>query len=261
MPVVDDRGRFGGRINVVDALVALVLIVLIPLAYGSYLLFKTPPAKLTGVSPAKLYQGKNLRVQILGENLRPFMRVTFNTAQGRTFMLQNTKWAEVELPDLGPGVYDVELFDYRQSLDRLPKALTILPLAPVPTVQMEVTGAFTGMATEMAARLAVGEKFPPSGEPLAEVISLGAPTPGHLRLHAGDALLDVPLTDQRETPATLRVNCYVAPDPDGTLRCVLPGPAQPAPIAPDSVLTLAGPQGWLNFQIATVRAASQLFKQ
>ena len=244
----------------VDALVGLVLIVLIPLAYGSFLLFRTPPARLTGVSPAKMYQGSNLRVEIQGENLRPFMRVTFNTAQGRTFMLGNTKWAMVDLPDLGPGTYDVELFDYRQSVDRLPKALTILPLAPVPTVQMEVTGAFTGMAIEAAGRLTAGQKFPPTGEPLAEVLSLGSPAPGRLRLHAGDVMLELPLTDQREIPATLRVKCYVAPDPDGTLRCLLPGPSQPAPIAPDSVLTLAGPQGWVNFQIVTVRAPSQIVK-
>ena len=73
-------------------------------------------------------------------------------------------------------------------------------------------------------------------------------------------MLELPLTDQREIPATLRVKCYVAPDPDGSLRCMLPGPSQAAPIAPDSVLTLAGPQGWVNFQIATVRAPSPVSK-
>jgi hypothetical protein len=260
MALVDDRGRVGGRINVVDAVIALVLIVLIPVAYGSFLLFRTPPARLTGINPPKMYQGRNLRVEIQGENLRPFMRVTFNAVQGRTFMLGNTRWAMVDLPDLEAGTYDVELFDYRQSLARLPKALTILPLAPVPTVRMDVTGAFTGLGIEAAGRVSVGQKFPPTGEPLAEVLSLGAPVPGRLRLHAGDALLEVPLTDQREIPATLRVKCYIAPDPDGTLRCLLPGPSQPAPIAPDGVLTLAGPQGWVNFQIATVRTPSQTGK-
>jgi hypothetical protein len=260
MALIDDDGRVGGRINVVDAVVALVLVVLIPVAYGSYLLFRAPPARLTGVDPQKLYQGSNLRVQILGENLRPFMRVTFNTVQGRTFMLGNTRWAMVDLPDLGPGTYDVELFDHRQLLDRLPKALTILPLAPVSTVQMEVTGAFTGMAIESAGRLSVGQKFPPTGDPQAEVLSLGAPAPGRLRLHAGDAVLELRLNDQREIPATLLVRCYIAPDPDSTLRCLVPGPTQAAPVAPDSILTLAGPQGWVNFQIATVRAPSPIVK-
>ncbi|MCU1385433.1 MAG: hypothetical protein JWL71_4130 [Acidobacteria bacterium] len=260
MSIVDDRGRVGGRINAVDAGIALLLVVLIPLAYGSFLLFRTPQPRLTGVNPAKMYQGKNLRVEIQGENLRPFMRVTFNTVQGRTFMLGNTNWAMVDLPDLEAGTYDVELFDYRQSLAKLPQALTILPLAPVPTVQMEVSGAFTGMAIEAARRLSVGQTFPPSGAPLAEVLSLGAPTQGRLRLHAGDAMLELPLIDQRELPATLRVRCYVASDLDGTLRCMVPGPAQAVPVAPDSMLTLAAPQGWVNFQIATVRAPSQIVK-
>ena len=40
-----DRSRAGGRVNLVDAAAALLILVLIPMAYGAYLLFRTPPAK------------------------------------------------------------------------------------------------------------------------------------------------------------------------------------------------------------------------
>jgi hypothetical protein len=36
---------------------------------------------------------------------------------------------------------------------------------------------------------------------------------------------------------------------------MMSGPIQPAAVAPDSVLTLAGPQGWVNFQINDVHLA------
>ena len=47
------------------------------------------------------------------------MRVSFNTVQGRTFMIGSTEVAEVDLPDLDPGTYDVVLYDYAQEVDRL----------------------------------------------------------------------------------------------------------------------------------------------
>ncbi len=148
MAIVDDRGRIGGRVNLIDAVAAFLILVLIPVAFGAYLLFRTPPATLTAISPARLYQGANLRVEVQGENLRPFMRVRFDTLQGRSFMIGGTRGAMVDLPDLDPGVYDVVLYDYMQEVSRLPKALTILPLAPVPTVEVQVAGAFKALAAE-----------------------------------------------------------------------------------------------------------------
>ena len=77
MTVIDDRGRLFGRINLIDASAAVLLFVLIPVAYGAYLLFRTPQAKLTSITPDKLYHGPNQRIEIHGLNLRPYMRVTF----------------------------------------------------------------------------------------------------------------------------------------------------------------------------------------
>ena len=253
MTIVDDRGRVAGRFNLVDVVVAIVVLILIPVAYGAYLLFRTPPAKLLGINPTTLYQGKSLQIEIKGENLRPFMRVSFSTIQGRTFLIGSTKSAMVDLPDLGPGVYDVELFDYMQLADRLPKALTILPLAPVPTLEMEVAGKFTGVPPAVLAQIKPGMKFPPSGDALAEVLSVESPAPAHVRVRAGDKTLELPVTGQVELPATLRVRCYVALNADGSFRCDAPGPQQPATVMPDSVLTLAGPRGWVSFQITGVQ--------
>ena len=50
MPVIDERGRLFGTINLIDLGVILCAAVLMPLAYGAYVLFHTPPPRLTGVS-------------------------------------------------------------------------------------------------------------------------------------------------------------------------------------------------------------------
>lgn len=259
MTLVDDRGRVGGRINLVDAIAAFVILVLIPVAYGAYLLFRSPPASLTSIEQTQLYQGRNLRIVVNGKNLRPFMRVSFNHLQGRTFLLGSTKYAEVDLPDLDPGVYDVVLFDTMQEVHRLPKALTILPSARVPTVQMEVAGAFQGLPDTVVKLIQPGTRFPPAGgDAVAEVLTVGGAAPAQLRIKAGDKTLNVPIEGQSELRATLRVKCFVTPDPEGGQHCSMNGPQQPMPVIPDSNLTLPGPEGWVNFQISAVQAAGNL---
>jgi hypothetical protein len=253
MSIVDDRGRVAGRVNLIDAFAALIILVMIPLAYGGYLLFRSPPAKLVSVAPDRMYQGPNMRLEIIGTNLRPFMRVAFNTIQGRTFMIGSTRYAQVELPDLAPGTYDVQLFDSMQQVDVLPKGLTILPLAPPPTIEMEVAGSFQGLPDAWAKQIKVGDQFPPGGNPpTARVVAIGRPLPARLRVHAGDAVLGVPVANATELTATLRVNCSVVSSDDGSARCQVSGPQHASTIGPDAVLALPGANGWMNFQISDV---------
>jgi hypothetical protein len=258
MSIVDERGRVAGRINLIDAIAAFALVVLVPVAYGAYLLFRTPPATLRAIQPAKIYQGPSARITIDGENLRPFMRVSFNTVQGRTFLIGSTKSAQVDLPDLEPGVYDVVLFDYMREMSRLPKALTVLPLAPTATVEMQVSGSFKQITSNLANQLHVGSKFPPAGEYTAAEITAVAPLrPALLRLHSGDATFAVPLPGELELPATLRLKCFTQANPDGSIHCAISGPQAAASVVPDSYLTLAGPMGWVSFQVDEVHLATE----
>jgi hypothetical protein len=136
MRIIDDRGRVFGRLNLVDAAVGVLVLVLLPAAYGAYLLFKDPVPKLTAVVPSVLPQGPDLmQVEVRGENFRPYMRVSFNDVQGRTFLFYNPKSAFVQLLDLPPGKYDVVLYDYMQEVSRLPAAFTVEPRPARPAVR------------------------------------------------------------------------------------------------------------------------------
>lgn len=253
MAIVDERGRIGGKVNLIDAVVAFLILVLIPVAFGAYLLFRTPPAKLTAINPSKLLQGPNLRIEVQGENLRPFMRVSFNDQQGKTYQIQSTRGAMVDLPDIGAGTYDIVLYDHMQEVHRLPKALTILPLAPTPTVEVEVAGSFKGMSSDRVKGLKPGDKLT-SGGSAAFVLSVGAPVPSAVTMRAGNDTIRVPIKDQTDLPATLRVQCYVVNGSDGTPKCVVPGPVQQSDVAPGSTLSLAAPDGaWAAFQIDVVK--------
>jgi len=251
LTVIDERGRLFGRINLLDAFAAVFLFVLIPVAYGAYVLFRTPPPKLTAVTPNTVYHGPNQHVSIEGINLRPFMRVAFGNTQALTFAIDSTTSAHVDLPDLLPGVYDVVLYDFRDEVARLPKAFTVLAPATVSFMNMDITGSFKNLTQQAAAKIQAGQTFKMPADTV-NVLRAGSPAPSTFRMAIGATPVTVGVPNQFEVRATIRVNCYSDVLADGTVRCMVSGPQQSAPIAPDSLLTVPGPDGWATFQVATV---------
>jgi len=252
MAVVDERGRIGGRINLIDAVAAFLILVLIPVAFGAYLLFRTPPPVLRSVHPAELYQGGQLRIEVIGENLRPFMRVSFDRTQGQSYMIASPRSAMVDLPEIPPGKYDIVLYDHMQEVSRLPKALTLLPLSPTPNVDMRVAGSFKGLTGDRLKSVKTGDKFMNGGAVVAEIENLAPPVPSSLTITAGYDALRVPLTGQTDIPGVLKVKCFVSTNTDGGLKCSVPGPIKQTDVMPGGMLSLAGPDGWLSFQIDKV---------
>src|SRR5690242_10404741 len=109
MTLVDERGRLFGRFNVVDALVGIVLLGMIPLLYGGYVLFKPQPASLVSIEPNRIEERADVDLMVKGNNLRPYMRVSFDGFQGRSFLFSGSTLAVVRAAELPPGVYDVIL--------------------------------------------------------------------------------------------------------------------------------------------------------
>jgi len=251
MTTIDENARLVGRVNVIDIAVALIVVLLLPAAFGAYLMFRNPPAKLSAIDPTRLYEGNQVKVQITGRDLRPFMRVSFNDVQGKSFLISSPTAALVDLPDLKSGVYDVVLYDYRQEVDRLPKAFTIMPIPFQPTLEVELEGAFVGLTEALAKDIVVGLKFPPADRTAAEVLAVAPSVPGHLRLRAGESILTVP-TKELEVAATLRASCVLTGNPDGTSGCTSFGTDVAAPLAAGTAVSYPGPHGWLRYQISAV---------
>jgi hypothetical protein len=252
MSLVDDRGRVFGRFNAVDAFVVALVLVMMPAAYAAYALFRTPPATLTDVEPRQLTMLPSSRVRIAGTNLRPFMRVSFDTTQARTFLIGSTTSAEVDLPNLEPGTYDVVLYDYAREVDRLRKALTILPRTPAPSVIVSVSGSFIGLSEANANAIQRGMKFTKDKQVIATVLAADRPRVGEVLIRTGDTLMSVHLPGQYALQAALDLECFLESTTDGSLRCLVYGPLQPTLVATDSVLPLPMNSTTISFQIAEV---------
>lgn len=202
MPLIDERGRLLGRINIVDAAIVLLLVLMLPVAYGAYWLFRDPPARLTGVQPAVLTAGINLQVQVVGENFRPYMRVSFGTNQGGGFQFRSDRLATVGVPDMPSGKYDVVLYDFAQEVSRLKDALTInVPTYPV--IPVTLSGTFVNLSVDQASRFKKGQKLPEDGQPVATIMELDAPQPSVARISAGNLVLPVAVEGSRDLPATI----------------------------------------------------------
>jgi hypothetical protein len=126
MAILDDQGRLFGRVNLVDAAAGVLVLALIPLGYIAWMLFSTPPPVVESVSPAVVSAGQaNQRVELRGRRLRPFLRADVGEAPA-TYVFRSPERAEVVLPPLSPGTYDLSFFDARE-IARFPKVVTVKP--------------------------------------------------------------------------------------------------------------------------------------
>lgn len=231
MPVIDDRGRLFGKVNLIDAVVGVVVLGLIPLAYGAFLLFRVPAPKITSVTPAQVIAHQAGTVEITGEDLRPFLRARLGTFESNGFLVQSPTRAEIKLPDLPVGTYDLGLSDQGQELVRKPSALTVVapPAPPVvllpPPVRLEVqaVGAFIGLGKGDGGLIGMGSTFELRKEeaagaptaldrepPIAEVLAVRAPEPGRQRVRIGaNVFATAPLPGELRVPAIIRLSCAV----------------------------------------------------
>ena len=231
MSLTDSRRLFGGM-NVVDLLVGLAIIVALPLAYAGYTLWQTPAPLLTEVLPRAIEQGPTAQVEIRGERLRPYMRLSFGDHQGPAFYFVSPTVAVVPLPQLPAGVYDLILYDYSREVARLPQALTVQAPPPPRTVTMTAVGAFVEIAESAVPLITPGLAF---ASQAGVVRTVSAPVPAVARIQTNSgAAITLPVSQGIELPASIDLNCRLDVTPDGTQRCLLGDDV----VRPGAVVTL-----------------------
>jgi hypothetical protein len=206
MTIVDADGRLFGRWNLIDVAVVVLVLAIGPLGYAAFLLFRSPAPKVIALEPAEVLAGPNRRVTVRGENLRPYLRISFDNQQGRTFLFQDSTRAEVDLNEMAPGTYDVVLYDFGQERQRLPKAFTVKPNSSiVPTQDVVVIGRFIGLTAEEAKQIQVGMQLPFDGS----VIEVAPARPSIPKVYFGGVPFDAPNPDKREVPAAMKLSCFI----------------------------------------------------
>lgn len=245
MTIFDDRGRLFGRLNIFDAIVAVLVLWMIPVAYGGYLLFRQPQPALTAVEPSTISYGPDMRIRVRGTNLAPYLRVYIGHHQGKTFKFNDPTDADVDLLDTPPGVYDVVLYDNAQERDRIPNGLTITPSA-LPEAKLTAIGSIGNLSAQEAATLKAGTVIPGIGV----IEQVGTLQPQLQRVFVRPGAVEVPIDGATMLPASIKISCFIR-SAQGQPECVAGFSLQPTALL---FFDLFGRQ--VPFQVDQVRSVA-----
>ncbi|HYB96940.1 MAG TPA: DUF4330 family protein [Vicinamibacterales bacterium] len=223
MAIVDERGRLFGRFNVFDAIIAVLALWLIPIAYGAYLLYRAPTPTLTAIEPSTIIYDREMEVRVRGTNFAPYLRVSFGRYQVSTFKFNDTTDAYVGFTNIPPGTYDAILFDNSQERDRIPNALTILPSA-LPAAKLTAVGNFGNLTAEQASTITAGMTI--AGIGVVEHVGKPVPQLQRVFVRPGNHV-EVPIDNAQMLPAVVRLSCFIR-SAQGQPECVTGFSVQPA---------------------------------
>ena len=166
------------RFNVFDAAVAGFVLVLIPIAYGTFLLFRTPKPIIASVDRVEITKeerrigGPNLvaKLKLNGSGLRPMLRASIVDQPAIGFVFENPNSADLLVGATSPGAHDLVLYDGAQEVARAPKAVVIdpavLPRAVLVRVRFQAP-------PEVIALVKPGDRDTPFDAGAAAVVDVG----------------------------------------------------------------------------------------
>lgn len=249
MSVIDNRGRLFGRFNIVDVAALAVLAFLIPLGYGTYLLFRPATPRIDSVEPAEISrQERRLGVsgvitakfKVKGTGFNPMLRAWIDDTQALAFSFENPNSADVLVGSVSPGAHDLILFDGVQEVARARGAIAV-QIGEATSIR--ASGFLTNLDADLVKALTVGAAFP-KPVPTFEILALGPLQPGRDRVHLAGSYVDRPVPGQQERAALLTLRCDPSRDDN---PCALGN--RPEGLRTPTVLSLPGPVRYFHFAV------------
>lgn len=241
MTFIDDRGRLFGRVNLVDAAVGAFVLVLIPIGYGTFLLFRSPSPRIVSVTRVpitseerRLAGGSRLsaKLKVRGSGFRPMLRASIDDAPALGFVFENPNSADVLVGEAAPGAHDLIIYDGVQEVARAAKAVTI---QVAPPARVRVAGTLFDL-DEATARALRADGAPGNAISQGEIAQLGPVKPGRHRLGTGHVSADVGVAGRWERAVVMVLQCDLDPN---TEDCAVGGTTLAA--SPSPVVRLVGP--------------------
>jgi hypothetical protein len=226
MSVIDSSGRVFGRINLIDGALLAFLLLLIPIGYATFLLFR--PSKPTiervvRVDPTTEEHrvgGDQLmaKLKVSGSGFNPMLRARVGGAEAIAFVFENPNSADVLVGRLPPGQHDLVLYDGVQEVARARSAVEIVPNTDAaPWVRL--SGWMSNLDAQQVKQFDAGRAPGPGVADAFRIIASGPVRPARTRITAGALAADLLVPDRFERAAELMARC------DGPLPapCVVNG--------------------------------------
>jgi hypothetical protein len=258
--VIDQHGRLFGRINLVDAAVGIVILLLIPLTYGTYLLFRPATPLIESVTSSiiskeeeRISVGGRLiaKFKVKGTGFTPLLRARIGDADALGFVFENPNSADVLVGPVPVGAHDLVLLDGIQEVARAKGVITIQP--SLASTSIRAAGWITNLDEAPAKALTVGMGWP-EGAAAYHIVALGPVVPGFRRMTLAGSTIEVPAPGTHAQAAIITLECdgTLAQNPctlsdrpenrSGPVTISLPGPARPFSFEIEEVLPSAAPE-------------------
>lgn len=268
MTFIDDRGRLFVRLNFIDGIVALLVVAMLGFVAVGYSLFRLPhDPRIDVFTPPALSEMKPQRVQLRGDNFLPYLRAFINRTDGKDFvkrpeefkssdaftlvnnsqipfLLESPTFAELQVPGLPPGTYDIRFYNDTKLVLEKPAALTVIAASAKAGPQWEPTGSLIAYGVfrnlrpgDDTAAIRVGAQVVAGGVAWGDVLAVEPPRPDAAPLAIADRSVPVSVIGRVQVPAKLRVRCII-----DEIACRVEG----AQVAPNNVVS-----GRIGTQAAT----------
>lgn len=242
MALIDRDGRVFGRFNLIDAAVAAFVVLLLPIGYATFLLFRPSRPVIDSVTRVEVTKEERrvasgslltAKLKVKGSGFNPLLRAAIGSTSAMGFVFETPNSADVLVGLVPPGKHDLVLYDGVQEVARKREAVEIQATGG-PSVR--VYGWLTGLTTPDAEALKPGFASEPTAPGAFHVIAIGPARPARARVAVGTSAADLPLPGKVERAAELLLRC----DWPSSETCTIGGEVltQPPPIA----VTLPG--GW-----------------
>lgn len=213
MSTIDNQGRIFGRFNIVDVAAGVLVLLLVPLGYGTYLLFRPATPQIDSVAPSiitreeeRISVGGRLvaKFKVTGSGFTPMLRARIGNADALALVFENPNSADVLVGPVGPGAHDLVLFDGVQEVARARGAITIQ--AEMATASIMASGWLVGLDEATAKTIAVGIGWPQDA-PAFRITALGPLVPGFRKVVLAGSAIEVATPGTQARRAMLSLDC------------------------------------------------------
>jgi hypothetical protein len=225
MSVIDNDGRLFGRLNLVDAGILLFIVLLIPIGYATFLLFRTEKPTIeivtlvdVGDEERRVSTGTILtaKLKVKGSGFNPLMRARIDSIDAVGMVYENPNSVDVIVGVVPPGAHDLVLYDGVQEVAR---ARGAVQLAAAEGPQVRAYGWLTDLAPPFADTLKPGYATDPVVPGGFRIVAIGPTRQARVRAMLGTAAADLTLPGKRERAAEVVVRC----DWPSTVICTIDG--------------------------------------
>lgn len=249
MSVIDNNGKLFGRINLIDAAMLAVIVVLLPIGYATYLLFRPERPVIESVTRVEVTNEERrvsggtvltAKLKVKGSGFNPLLRARIDETEAVGLVFENPNSVDVIVGVIPPGKHDLVLYDGVQEVARARGAVETQS-SEGPSVR--AYGWLTDLPQALADSLKAGYASDPSVPGAYKVAAVGPVRPARARIAIGDATADLPLPGKFERAAEIVIRC----DWPATQTCTIDG--QRLSQQPPITIVL---QGGIRFEIEEI---------